>query len=272
MHCVRVDRPAEWERCHLYPIGDLHLGDSRSDYRACVKLVEQIRLDPFAVCALNGDIMNTATRQSKSDIYAEICSPDQAIDDAVGLFTPIKDKIIGITTGNHELRIQAVDGIDTTRHLAQRLGLIDYYNPDGVLVFLRFGRTGGHNRHANRPAQQWYSIYMTHGRGGGKKMGAKANRLEDMADTIDADVLIHSHTHAPMTFPLSRWRVSPSTSSACEVESLCLNTGSTLGHGGYAQQNEYKPSSKQMPVGVLYAKEKRAIGITDYFMLQTTPA
>lgn len=265
MHCIRVDRPRDWPECHLYVIADMHDGDELSDYRACVNIVEQVKNDPWAVCILNGDIMNTAVMGGKSDVYSETRSPGQEEDDAVGLFTCIKDKIIGITAGNHELRIKNQSGIDTMRHVAQRLGLVEYYCPDGVLIFLRFGESAVRGSR-NRP--QWYTIYATHGRGGGKKTGAKANRVEDMGTIVDADVYVHSHTHCPMVFPVAHFRVSASNSTAEQVESLCLNTGAFLNYGGYAQQGEYRPASRQFPVGVLMAAEKKAYGVTDSGLLK----
>ena len=44
-----------------------------------------------------------------------------------------------------------------------------------------------------RLRQMCYTIYTTHGRGGGRKEGAKAIRLADMASIVDADIYIHSH-------------------------------------------------------------------------------
>ena len=266
LYCIRVDRPKEWPECHLYGIGDLHLSDPHNDYKRCAMIVEQIRKDPYAVAVLNGDIMNTAVAGGKSDIYDEKANPDQTLDDAVGLFKPIAEKIIGVSPGNHELRIWQQSGFDTTRQLAERLGVVDKYHRDGVLVFLRFGETQN-ERTRRRP--QWYSIYATHGRGGGKKVGGKANRLEDMLGIVDADIYIHSHTHQPMVFPLSRFRVSASNSTAEQVDCLCLNTSAAVEYGGYAQQFEYRPASRQFPVAVLYPYPKLAVGMTDFHPIKS---
>jgi len=261
LHCVKADRPKEWERCHLYPIGDLHLGDPHNNYKLCAQLIDQIKNDPIAVCILNGDIMNTATAGSKSDVYAETLSPDEQVNDAVGLLLPIKDKIIGITSGNHERRIATVSGIDTMRYVATKIGCLDCYDPDGLFVFLRFGATSDcHSRY--RP--QWYSIYVTHGTGGGKKVGAKANGLEDMAAIVDADIYVQGHTHQPLAFPQSFYRVSASNSTVVEVDKLFVNAPALLDYGGYSQRGRYKPASKQCPVIILHAATKQATEISNY--------
>ncbi len=267
MHCIRIDKPADWKECHLYALADIHDGDEHSDYRLASLIVDQIKNDPVGLCVVNGDIMNSAIIGGKSDVYSETRTPQQQEDDSVGLLTPIKDKIIGITSGNHELRIRDSTGIDTMRHVAQRLGLVDYYCADGVLVFLRFGINESSKNHC-RP--QWYTIYATHGRGGGRKIGTKANRLEDMSAIVDADVYIHSHSHAPMVFPVSHYRTSASNCTAELIDSLCLNTGASIDYGGYAQRGEYRPASKQFPVGVLMAGKKKAYGITDFGLLKNS--
>jgi predicted phosphodiesterase len=261
MHCIRVDRPKWWDRCHLYVIGDLHRGDPHSNYRLTAQLVKQIENDPIAIVAIIGDIMNTATAGSKSDFYSEILSPDEQVDDAVALLLPIRDKIVCIIPGNHEHRIAIVSGIDTMRYVATKLGCLDYYDPDGLFAFIRFG-TSSDPRTRGRP--QWYTFYATHGTGGGKKVGAKANGLEDMAAIVDADIYIQGHTHQPLAFPQAFYRVSASNSTVVEVDKLFVNAPAMLDYGGYSQQGRYKPASKQCPVIILHGAIKQATEISNY--------
>lgn len=104
---------------------------------------------------------------------------------------------------------------------------------------------------------QWYSIYATHGSGGGRKEGAKAIRLADMAAIVDADIYVHSHTHLPMIMKQAFYRTSPSNCSIAKVSKLFVNTGATLDYGGYGQAQEFKPSSHETPVIHLEASHKR---------------
>lgn len=258
MHCVRVDRPTDWIMSNLYTLADLHIGDPMADTRLIARRVEQIDRDPQGLCILNGDLLNTALRNSVSDVYGEVATPMQQIDEACSLLTPIRDKIIGVTTGNHEARTYRDDGIDMTRLVCRQIGVEDKYAPEGVLVFLRFGLRGGESRHKGQNNAQWYSIYATHGSGGGRKEGAKAIRLADMAAIVDADIYIHSHTHLPMIMKQSFYRVSNQQCSVQLVEKLFVNTGATLDYGGYGQAYEFKPSSKSTPVIQLESKLKRA--------------
>lgn len=258
MHCVRVDYPSDWLLANVYIIADTHIGDPQADTRLIARRVEQVARDPHGLCILNGDIMNTALRNGVSDVYGEVASPMQQIDEACALLEPIKHKIIGATTGNHESRTYKSDGIDMTRLVCRQLGIEGKYAPEGVLIFLRFGTRNGKSRHRDQNNAQWYSIYATHGSGGGRKEGAKAIRLADMAAIVDADVYIHAHTHLPMVMKQSFYRVSNQQCSVQAVDKLFVNSAATLSYGGYGQAQEYKPASTANPVIHLEARNKIA--------------
>lgn len=260
MHSVRADFPVEWPHANVYTLADLHVGDERSNTSEIAKRVEQIKNDPYGLCICNGDLLNTALKTSVSDIYSEQLSPMQQMQAAVDLLTPIKDKIIAVTTGNHESRVYRTDGIDIMRLVCRELGIEEKYHPDGVLVFLRFGERRANDLHKkeNRNPRQWYSIYATHGSGGGRKEGAKAIRLADMASVVDADIYIHSHTHLPMVMKQAFYRADSSNCCAKRVEKLFVNTAASLSYGGYAQAQEFKPASESNPIIHLEAKAKCA--------------
>jgi predicted phosphodiesterase len=220
--------------------------------------VKAVQDDPYGLCVLNGDLMNTALRNSVSDVYGEVLSPMQQITYLVNMLRPIAGKIIGVTAGNHENRVYKSDGIDVTRLVCRELGIEEKYAPEGVLIFLRFG-TKANPQHVKegRNPRQWYTIYATHGSGGGRKEGAKAIRLADMAAIVDADVYIHSHTHLPMVMKQSFFRADSSNCTAKQVSKLFVNTGAALGYGGYGQSQEFKPSDVATPIIHLEAKHKR---------------
>ena len=111
--------------------------------------------------------------------------------------------------------------------------------------------------HSRDNVQVCYTIYCTHGSGGGRKEGAKAIRLADMASIIDADIYIHSHTHLPMIMKQGYYRVSLSNSSVARIDKLFVNTSAMLEYGGYGEAFEYKPSSQHCPIIYLDGNIKR---------------
>ena len=249
MFCVTADYPTEWVDARINILSDLHIGDPHADMEVIRERVSRIHDDPHGLCILNGDIMNTAVRNSVSDVYAEVLSPMEQINLAVSLLSPIKDKIIAADTGNHEQRTYKTDGIDMMRLVCRELGIESRYAPEGILCFLRFGNKPKCDRSNRRLIQpHTYTIYATHGTGGGRKEGAKAIRLADLAGIVDADIYIHSHTHLPMIMKQSFFRVDVQNRIARPVDKLFVNDAATVSYGGYGQSYEFKPASQQSPV------------------------
>ena len=255
MKVVKVDLPQELKEVEIHTLADLHIGDKFADKEGIKERIEYIRNTPNAYCILNGDLMNNATKTSVSDSYAEELTPMEQVEMCLVMLEPIKDKIIAITSGNHEKRTYNKEGIDITRLVAMQLKLIDRYSPTACLVFLRVGKAK--QNHGRDGGQVCYTLYCTHGSGGGRKEGAKAIRLADMSSIVDADIYIHSHTHLPMIMKQGFFRVSLQKSSVARVDKLFVNTSAMLEYGGYGEAFEYKPSSQHCPVIYIDGNTKR---------------
>ena len=231
---------------NLYPLGDFHIGSSHYKESELKEWVEKIRQDPNAVVVIHGDIINNAIKPSVSDIYDEQLNPEQSIDKAVSIIEPIKDKVIGITSGNHEDRTYKITGIDVMKNFAYRLGKQDYYSPISNLIFLNWGDT---NRNAGRkPSPNCTTIYMTHGSGGGRTVGAKANQVARLANMIEADIYIHGHTHSPIIFKENYIKVDKANKGTKEVSRLFVNTNSTEGFGNYGERFKLSPTNRDFIV------------------------
>lgn len=172
----------------------------------------------------------------------------EQIQRVIDLFGDVKDKIIAVTSGNHENRTYNKEGIDIMGLVCSQLDIYNRYSKNGAFIFLSFGRsTEGGSKRGN-PRKMCYSIYCTHGTGGGRKEGGKAIRLADMASIVDADIYIHSHTHLPMVMKQAFYRSNANARTVHIVDKLFINTSAALDYGGYGQAFEFKPSSKATPV------------------------
>lgn len=225
-------------------MADLHIGDSQCDFKLILEKIEHIKNTKNAYCILDGDLMDTAIASSIGDTYGANLQPMEQLKQCVKIFEPIKDKILAVLPGNHENRVYKTDGIDITELMCSQLGIYDRYSPTTALLFIRFGerKTGHHHR------RQLYTVYVTHGSGGGRKEGGKVNRLADLASIVDADIYISGHTHLPVVFKESFFRVSGANSSVALVDKLFLNTAAYLDYGGYGDKAGFKPASKASPV------------------------
>lgn len=252
MKAIKITLSKDIKNAEIHLFADLHIGDKFCDLDGIKSRIEAVKNNKNAFCILNGDIINNATKTSVSDCYAEDLSPMEQIERFVELFEPIKDKILAITSGNHENRTYNKEGIDITHVCAKQLGIADRYSKTGAIIFLRLGENTKHEH--SRPLR--YTIYCTHGSGGGRKEGAKAIRLADLANVIDADIYIHSHTHLPMVMKQAYYRTDVCNSSYQLVDKLFVNTSASLHYGGYGEGNGFKPSSKDCPVIYLSGTRK----------------
>lgn len=237
------------EAIEVHPMADLHIGDSCSDYKLITERLEHIKNTPNAYCILDGDLMDTAIASSIGDTYGANLQPMEQLKQCVKIFEPIKDKILAVLPGNHENRVYKSDGLDITELMCTQLGIGDRYSPTTALLFIRFGK-------ADRGRPQLYTAYVTHGSGGGRREGGKVNRLADLASIVDADIYIHAHTHLPLVFRESFFRVSGSNSSVALVDKLFVNTAAALNYGGYGDKQGYKPASKVSPVIYLNGRKR----------------
>lgn len=247
MKVVTIERPHEWTHANLYGLADLHIGDPNCRIDLIKRYLKDIENDPNAVVVLNGDFMNTAVRNSVSDVYGDIMTPQQQCEYVADILDPIRDKIVGATTGNHEFRTHKDDGLDITRMALRELGKIDLYDPNGLGIVFKFG-SPNQKAHHNKSGYMAYSIYMTHGIGGGRKEGAKAIRMGEMARICDADIYIHAHTHLPMAFKENFGRIDLRTGKYTEQTKTFVNLTAWLQWGGYGQSHEYVPGAIANPL------------------------
>lgn len=257
MKIIKIDLPRELSSVELHTFADEHVGDEHCDIKRLTERIEYVKNTPNAYCILNGDLIDNATKTSIGDTYTQVFSPMEQLAKAVELFAPIKDKVLCITHGNHENRTYKKEGINLSRLIADQLGLADRYTSTSAVLFVRLGEmTLKESRGSGNYRQICYTLYVLHGSGGGRKEGAKAIRLADMASIVDTDIYIHSHTHLPMTMKQAYHRIDPRNSTVALVTKLFVNTAANLNYGGYGEAQEFKPSSKDTPVIYLNGKTK----------------
>lgn len=252
MKVIKIDLPSELEQIELHTFADEHIGDEHSDVKRVLQRIEYVKNTPNAYCILNGDIIDNATKTSIGDVYTQTCNPMEQLERAVAIFEPIKNKILCITHGNHENRSYKKEGINISRLIATQLGLVDRYTSTSAVLFIRVGEDD--SRHHHRKI--CYTVYSLHGSGGGRKEGAKAIRLADLASIIDVDIYIHSHTHLPMIMKQGFHRLDNKNSAVSFVDKLFVNTAANLTYGGYGEAGAFKPSSTDTPVIYLSGTKK----------------
>lgn len=263
MKCILQDLGDERRNITIEIFSDLHIGSTKCNYDEITRRIKEVEDDPDKYCVLLGDIVNNTTKTSVGDVYNEPLTPMEQIKKAKDIFYPIKDKILAVTTGNHERRSQKQDGIDLLYFLCTELGIEDCYDYAGVVLFVRFGKKlRKENYHARKDGtkpvnrnrgtnggQITYSMYITHGDGGcGRTVGGKMNALARRGEMIDADIVVMGHTHMPATFRESSWKVDNVHKCITQHEQVFVNASATLDHEEYAEIYGLRPNSLESPV------------------------
>ena len=239
---------------YLIPISDTHIGDKAFENTSERKLkgyIDWIKKTPNAYCILNGDILNVATRGSKTSPFEQNLDLKDQIEKAVQLFKPIKEKILGAIDGNHCVRISDFTGYSPMISLCERLN-IDYMK-DSAVYLLRLGC-----RKNNRSPRATFTIYSHHGNGGGKTPGSKMNRIDCMRSIVaNADVFIGSHTHMLGAIPAITQIINEQTGKVELVRQMLVDTGSYLEwNNSYAERLMLQPCKLGSPRIHLIVKRK----------------
>jgi predicted phosphodiesterase len=227
------------------PVADYHWADPQSDHDRIAEDLAYISNHDDCFCILNGDLMDCAIASSIGDTYGSTASPMEELRACVELFKPIAHKILCVVPGNHERRHYKTNGIDLTELMCRELGIADRYSPTTALVFLRLGKDTRSKHHGRKVA---YTLYVSHGNGGGKKEGGKIQRLVDLSTIVDADVYICGHTHLPALLKDSFCRPNMANSSITYGTRLYVNTSAKLNYGGYGEVGGFKPPCTDTPI------------------------
>ena len=220
----------------IYVLSDMHIGDANADLPTLKKIVEHIKNTPNMYVILLGDILNTALKTSKSDIYSETLNVMEAQKLALELLLPIKDKILAMTPGNHENRVWKEVGVDLSLWLAEKLSVQDRYRNNNIALTIQFGSDVNGN-----PLR--LNIFGQHGAyGGGRRLGAAMNALEDLDGIVgNADIYIRAHTHQPIQGSRNIFLFDDKGNMHRRTK-YYFNSPSVLNYGGYAAEKGYKPT------------------------------
>ena len=243
--------PADLTEVSIIVISDLHYGNPYCSLSHFQRTVDFIRNHPTCYCFLNGDLLETAIKSSKGDIYAQKISPKQQYDQVLELLKPIESKILGVTTGNHEARIANETSIDLSEQFATALNVP--YRAEGILYKLSFG--SGNNHVGSRPYVFW--SYITHGYGGARTRSAKAVKVERSSTMVHADLYAMSHDHvvnvAPNVYLIPDNRGTEDehgflSGKVTAKREMLVKTNAYLKWGGYAEAGGFPPSDLTTPI------------------------
>lgn len=234
----------------VYPIADVHYGALKHDKAKWTQFCKEIENQEGAYLLLNGDLVNNNTRSAVGSPFDDLVRPREQKKQMVEFLTPIKDKILCITSGNHERRSLKDADDDLTYDIAAKLGIEDLYRPNAAFVKLGIGTS---KREKGRTtAQQTYVVCCVHGAGGGVLTGATVNRNERWGNLLDVDCLVVGHTHKATVTRPARLVCDIRTNKVTPRDYLVISCAPWQKYGDYGIQKMLLPSSVSRPQKLLF--------------------
>jgi len=241
----------EFKMIKLFPLSDLHVGDKTFDKKMFRDFVKMVAVTPEYYSVLVGDLLNNAIINSVSNCYNEEMPPREQLKWVREELLPMKHKILGIVSGNHEYRSKKNTDTHLTEELAEYLGLAHLYREDELAIKITFG-------HSTSGNSQVYIIYMTHGSGGGKRPGSGVNNTEMLTMSVEnADIYIVGHGHKRWAYKNSPRRIDYIHEKVKQIEKLfVMSSHWSEFFSGYAARGMFTPSSKGSVPITMYAGKK----------------
>jgi hypothetical protein len=217
----------------LIPLGDVHYGCRSCEVDIFKNHVNDIRKAKDTTVILMGDLCDIGTRDSVgAGTYDDNINPEEQYEEMLEILKPIKDKIIGLHTGNHEERIRIKTSFDISKMLSRELNV----------PYLQWGAL-----HKIKVNDINFHAYSIHGSSCATTLAGKMNACLKMQEKVSADLYIHAHTHGLDYFPQIYYSIDNRGSVIIKNTKHFILTGSFVDwDSSYAEMKNLGPS----PVGI----------------------
>jgi len=224
----------------IKPIFDIHYGNSFCDKRKFIDFIED--RDENTYYFGGGDLLDSISvtdpryrKSSDNTIGDDII--DQQINGMIDMLMPIKDKIIGIGSGNHEDVITKRSGTNPTKRMCKELET-EFLGYSGLIRLVLS---------ENKSRIRTVIIRWHHGWGGGSRtQGADLTKFSKDMLYWDADVFLYSHVHRKQSDRIPRLGLSGKKLIAKPMLlGICgtfLKTYSETGDPSYSEVKGYPPT------------------------------
>lgn len=230
--CQAIVHNLEPRTVKVWVCGDVHVGAQGAQLEAWTKWLEEIEEDDDSYVIFLGDMMDTNTRHSVSDIWTGMSPADQ-MDYITRSIRPLaeKGKILAILPGNHELRMVKDTSIDPMYDICVRLGIESLYRRDYAAVRVRMNLTRG--------CARTFNIICFH--------GTSDLKTRQMANNVEGfDAVLVGHTHQPIArIPAHLCLTQKGKVTLKEV--VQITACSWCDYIGYGARGMYPPQAQARP-------------------------
>ncbi len=233
---------------NLYLWSDQHFGAEECNYDLARQIVQLIEKDKKALVILGGDLTEAIPRGYKISERGQRTTPDVQIVETISQLNPIKDKILVIFKGNHNVESRG-ESVDSDFVVASQLQAL-YKTVPAVIQF--------HTKNGT------VKIAGGHGKSGAKNGDLELERLQRIFPGCQIYFLGHNH----MLYAKQSGSLVYDKDGKEDWEAAWfVRTGNCLNYAEYARYGVLPPQrSGCIMFEVRAGKIKRAVEITsDYF-------
>ena len=216
-------------------MGDIHAKCKNWDERNFMLDVDRIQNTDNARVILVGDQLQFDLASSVGNVYEQPIPPGEQKYFLAEKLEPIKEKIIGAVSGNHENRSK--ENGNPTKDLCKFLGI--HFFDDEICFRISVGK--GKN---GKPIV--YRFYGVHGVKGGTA-GNVLNGIVALAGVADADVYFAAHSHKPVLHHDVYFRADLHNNLMTPVVHYYVGCGSYQGRDSYPVRGAMKPTVMGSP-------------------------
>lgn len=202
---VRAELP--WAETLLVPLGDIQLGAGGKEAGECdtdlLKRTIAWGMEHNAYFLGMGDYVDVASPSNRkalqsARLYDSVLSTleeaaEEHLQQFLGLVSGTEGRWLGLLEGHHYYSFQ--DGTTSDTRIASALKTS--FLGTCAFVRLRFPRPSGHGFLP-------LTIWCHHGQGGGIKVSAPLNKLENLVHSFDADIYLIGHQHKVVAAPIQQ--------------------------------------------------------------------
>jgi hypothetical protein len=231
----------------LIPFFDTHIGALACDVKALKRDIAKAAAEPKALFLLGGDMVDSIIANDKRYQASSVAGSsvddivDYEVDHAVDLFSPLRGRIIGALTGNHEWTVTQRCGTNPAKRIARRLDT-------PYLGFCSMVRLYAYAIHNNKRCRgRSIDIWAHHGHGsGGRTRGGSLTKYDKVRKDIEASIFLFGHDHKLLTdMPTILYHAGDKVGEKNQVLALCgtyLRTFSDDTNPTYSERAGYPPT------------------------------
>jgi hypothetical protein len=210
---------------NLYCFTDVHIGAKEHDSVKFKKAVDMCKKDPDGYCFFNGDTVEFIPPNYGIPESGQVLDIEKQLDTFEEFIKSLKNKILFIRAGNHEMRGWKLSGADPIQRMAKT----------GEIAFLNEGMEEVHVYVQGKKLR----LVTSHGEGGGAK-----KTLLTMSKTFPgADLYFIGHTHGFKNHADGEEIILTDSGEEIQAESApMLEGGSFLGWADYARALNRQPT------------------------------